>query len=115
MTLTEFMDRVNGDYDGLLERVMDDTDLAVMILKKFEKDSNYVRLSDTLDAGDVEGAFKAAHTLKGTAANLGLKDLYEASSACCEALRSGDLEGGRKLFSAVGPAYEEVISGLSEL
>ncbi len=39
-------------------------------------------------AGDLTGAFEAAHTLKGVAGNLGLTPLYEAVCAIVEPLRS---------------------------
>ena len=41
----------------------------------------------SLAAQDWETAFRASHTLKGVAQNLGMEHLYQVSSALCEAVR----------------------------
>lgn len=53
---------------------------------------------------DAETAFRAAHTLKGVALNLGLTDLAEAAAAMTEALR------GRTALPAETPALYKAVA-----
>jgi len=68
---------------GLLARLMEDEDLARKVARGFLDDvpKQIEALRNYLDAGDVEGAVRQAHTIKGASAN-----------ACGEALRAGALE-----------------------
>mgnify|MGYP000290853416 FL=1 len=56
------------------------------------------QLTQAMDAGDVETAFRAAHTLKGICANLGFKSLFEVSYEITEALRAGDMEQAKVMW-----------------
>ena len=45
---------------------------------RFLDDPSYENLVSALSSGDTQAAFRAAHTLKGIAANLGFNNLYVA-------------------------------------
>ena len=60
-------------------------------------------------------AFRAAHTLKGVAANMGLLRMQEAASALTEALRAGDMDSARALYPAVESICCQVRDGIEEL
>lgn len=47
-------------------------------------------------ARDAEGAFMAAHTLKGVSQNLGFDNLYEPAVVVTEALRGADAVDGAR-------------------
>ena len=64
--------------DGL-KRVMNNTKLYVRLLTKFKADTSLDELVSALEAGDMEKAQVAAHTLKGLAANLSLMELFKQS------------------------------------
>lgn len=63
--------------------------MASRFIRRFASDGSYDALTAALRAGQGQEAFRAAHTLKGVAANLGLERLCAAASALTEALRSG--------------------------
>ena len=67
------------------------------------------------DAGDVEAAFRAAHTLKGICANLGFKALFEVSYDITEALRAGDMEQAKVMWPGVQACYARVDNALNQL
>ena len=67
------------------------------MLKVFEN------LKKALEEENLEAAFRAAHTLKGVAQNMGFDNLAESSSVLTEALRS------RKVMP-----YAEQIEGVCE-
>ena len=75
-------------YEDVLKRLMNEARIQKFALM-FKKDPSMSQLTQAMDAGDVETAFRAAHTLKGICANLGFKSLFEVSYDITEALRAG--------------------------
>ena len=79
------------DWKDALSRVMQKRDLYCKLLRKFmemEQDSA-TRISVALRNGDVDTARQVAHTVKGTAANLGARALAAAALELEMALRGG--------------------------
>ena len=88
--------------DALLER----------LLGKFLDDPQYSALRAALEAGDVERAVSAAHTLKGVCGNLSMTDLYGLFIRQVDALRAGDLVLARGMMEEIVPAYEKVTAAI---
>lgn len=86
MTLQEFYTRIGGNYDDTLRRIPSEALVRKFVLK-YPNDPSFGQLKDALAAQDWETAFRASHTLKGVAQNLGMEHLYQVSSALCEAVR----------------------------
>ena len=97
MTTAEFYDYVGGDYDDVKYRFMKD------------------ELTAAVAAGNSEGAFRAVHTLKGVALNLGLSSLANACSAMTEAIRGRSEMCSPELYEAVRAEYARVRDGLDRL
>ena len=97
MTTAEFYDYVGGDYDDVKYRFMKD------------------ELNAAVAAGNSEGAFRAVHTLKGVALNLGLSSLANACSAMTEAIRGRSEMCSPELYEAVRAEYARVRDGLDRL
>lgn len=79
------------DWKDALTRVLNKRDLYVRLLKKFmetEQDAT-ARINAALQSGDIEAACRMAHTVKGTAANLGGKALAAAALELEMALKGG--------------------------
>lgn len=64
---------------------------------------------------DWESAFRAAHTLKGVAQNLGFDALYRAASALTEHLRGGQPLTEPQLLDATAAEHERVMSAIEAL
>ena len=83
--MAENIGEINGvvyvDQTEGLNRLMRNTKLYVKLLNKFKVDfaSKLDTLFNALEAGNNEEARVLAHTLKGTAANLSLTELYKQS------------------------------------
>ena len=88
MTIKECYEAMGGDYEDVLKRLMNEARIQKFALM-FKKDPSMSQLTQAMDAGDVETAFRAAHTLKGICANLGFKSLFEVSYEITEALSTG--------------------------
>lgn len=114
MIKRENLEAAGVDYEGALARFMGNEGLLARFLKKFLNDPNFLDLQGALDRGDAEGAFRAAHTLKGVAGNLSLSELYDKASKISEALRGGDLESAKGLMPDVQAAYQKIIDVLQD-
>ena len=79
-----------ADYTATMERFLQQEALYLRLLGKLFPCKELRLLGEALEAGDMAGAFDAAHTLKGVAGNLGLTPLYEALCAIVEPLRAGE-------------------------
>ena len=114
MTPQEFYKEVGGNYEEVLERLMDD-DFIIMFTKKFLEDTSFDDLTNALEAKDAEVAFRAAHTLTGVCQNLGLGRLYESSSVLTDVLRGYSLDGYEPLYEKVASDYKETIKAVEQL
>ena len=83
MTLKECYDALGGNYEDTVRRLYNEK-----FLFKFEEDPSFENLKKALEEENLEAAFRAAHTLKGVAQNMGFDNLAESSSVLTEALRS---------------------------
>jgi PAS domain S-box-containing protein len=81
------------DYQVLIERLMDDEELAGIIMKAFLSDipKQIGILKDYVTAGDPVGAGRQAHTIKGAAANVEGLILREIAFEMEKAGKAGEL------------------------
>lgn len=100
MTLQELYSEIGGDYQEVRGRLPSDKFIQKFVLK-FVDDKSYELLLSSLEQGDGEEAFRAAHTIKGMCQNLGFSRLMDSSSQLTEALRGG-------LSPEAGPLAERV-------
>ncbi len=92
MTVKECYDNIGADYEDVLGRLRKDERIQKFLLK-FLDDKSYELLCNSMDAGDMNEAFRAAHTLKGVCQNLSLTPLYRSSSVLADRLRDGQEYG----------------------
>ena len=113
MTVQECYNKMNGNYGEVLERLGMDRIIEKFLLK-FPKDESMNQLLDAIKDGDIEGSFKAAHTLKGVAANLAFTELQKATDALTEQLRPKNEQANPTLVAAVEKAYSNTIAAIEE-
>ena len=104
MTVQECYEKIGGDYEGVCERMMDEARVRKFALK-FLADKSYENLVEAYGSGNVEDAFRAAHTLKGVSQNLGFTRLFEVSDEITEAERLAQLKD----------VYDRTIDAVSQL
>lgn len=114
MELRDFYAEVGGDYEKVLKRIPLPSLLQGFIVK-FSNDPSYTELKEALEAADIEKAFAAAHTMKGTAANLGLDRLAEALSVLTEQLRNTSVLPEEQYAEAVDEIYQETLEKIKQL
>lgn len=115
MTLDEFYALVGGSVDEVMSRLQLER-LVRKYLGLFEQDDSYQQLTAAIASRNWEDVFRASHTLKGVAANLGLGDLYRASSDLCENCRGKEPDDSvDEQFEAVKVAYDKAKAAIDQL
>lgn len=110
MTIKECYEKIGGDYAQVEER-LPSPELIEKFVVKFQSDGSYQQLCETMEKGQAEDAFRAAHTLKSVCGNLSFIRLYESASQLTELLRNemGEIpEEAFKIMEDVKKNYELV-------
>ena len=107
-------ERIGADFDDVASRLGSPA-LVERFAGKFVQDDSFSQLEDALAARDAKAAFRAAHTLKGVAQNLGFPHLQTAASALTEHLRGDRPLTDRALLEDVVRAHSELTEALSRL
>lgn len=96
MTVQECYEQMGADYADVTSRLRTD-ERIVRFLGKVADDGSFSLLCASMQAHNMEEAFRAAHTLKGICMNLSLTKLFASANALTEALR-GRTEYGDDLL-----------------
>ena len=102
------------DVDDGVARFMGNDLLYEKFLVKFLEDGSMAQLNEQFRSGNLEGAFRAAHTLKGVTGNLSLKELFEKSAPIVETLRKGSAEGVEEGLEELNRCYDRLCRVIRE-
>lgn len=97
------------DVYDLTERLMGNMTLISRFMSRFPDDKNYGALVDSLEKGQYEEAFRAAHTLKGVCANLSMTELSKVVGEQTEYLRAGNIGEAQKLMPQISREYNAMV------
>ncbi|HSY58057.1 MAG TPA: response regulator [Terriglobales bacterium] len=99
------------DIEVALRQVEGDRDLLDEIVRIFadECPKTMIEIRNAIRAADLPFLERAAHTLKGSAANLGAIDVMESATKLEEYARIADLSGARIQFQSLGGALEKLL------
>ena len=114
MNLEKLYQEMGGDMADAVRR-LGSASAVERFLRMFAGDDTFAMLQAAMSAGDARRAFRAAHTLKGLAANLGLVQLGQAASALTEALRGSDMQCASALYPETAAAYREACAAIGDL
>lgn len=73
------------------------------------------RITSALEAGDAEGVFRAAHSLKSSSATIGAMGLSETCGQLETIGRQGALEGARELSQKIQSELHQVCVALNRM
>lgn len=113
MDLQELYDQIGGNYQETISRLPSEPMVKKFVLK-YPADPTYAQLQAAIAQKDWETAFRAAHTLKGVAQNLGFDRLYTAVFALTEQLRGGKPMQNEQDWLAVQQAQKTVLDGIAQ-
>lgn len=114
------LENAGADVDTAVNRFMGNEALYIKFLKKFEQDESFANIEKYVAEKNSEEIFKAAHTLKGVAANLGLDRIAQNASDVVEIFRGktqfDDAETSRldAIMENLRSTYEELIQIIQE-
>ena len=103
MTVQEFYDEVGGDYNEIMSRLRTE-DRIRKFAGMFTRDESYKALVQGINDGNVEEAFRAAHTMKGMCQNMAFTRLYKSSHEITEILRGNDIDSAKQMLDVVTAA-----------
>ncbi len=115
MTIAEFYENINGDYNAVMERMLNKEELIHRFLKKFLTDPTFSRLEETMATNDAKLIFSEAHALKGVVSNLGLKPLCDTVILLVETTRSGETDGTDEMFELLRLTYIETVALIEKI
>ena len=113
MTIENFYALTGGDYADTKLRFLTD-DRILRFVGKFPSDESFSLLKSSLAENNAETAFRAAHTLKGVASNLGFTSLFKVSSEITEVLRGGNTVAEEQ-FAELEKIYVLIIEHIKDL
>ena len=97
-----------ANVDEGLGRCMKNEAFYLRMVGMAIKDPNYERLEKTVEENDLQGAFEAAHALKGVLANLAITPLLTPVSELTEQLRTRTPGDYRPQVQEILAKYEEL-------
>lgn len=121
MTIKEFYDFIGEDYDDVIGRLRAESRVYKYVMK-YPDDKNFDLLISSMKEKNYADAFRAAHTVKGTALNFSFNSFAAIASEITEKLRNSedtaaieadpDLDG---LIAQASEKYEKIISGIKQI
>lgn len=115
MDLKTCYEQMAGDYEAVMGRLRQE-ERVVKFLRLFLADENFGLLTQSVAGEDWPTAFRAAHSLKGVALNLGLSALAKSASEMTECLRPGTpTQDPQPLYQAVKGDYEKTAAAIQAL
>lgn len=114
MTVEECYAALEGDYNEVFSRLRSEERITKFAVKLIE-DENFETLCQSLETGELETAFRAAHSLKGISKNFAFTKLCQSSSELTEALRRRNTELAKALLPQLCKDYHQTVAALSQL
>ena len=116
MTVQQCYQAFGGSYEEVISRLRSDERVVRFLLKVLD-DGSYKLLCDSIESGNADEAFRAAHTLKGVCMNLAITRLAISSSALTEALRDNRVISDNllPLLQQVKQDYELTVNSITQL
>jgi CheY-like chemotaxis protein len=104
------------DQSGVLERMMDDRDLATLVFETFLADIplQIEALQALLESGDAPASMRHAHSIKGAAANVGGERLRKAAAEMEQAARAGDLTAATDQMAELRARFLELQEAIKQ-
>ena len=116
MKLSSFYARCGGNYADAVARFQGEAPV-LRFLRMLPDDDSLSNLLDDVSRGDAPAAFRAAHTVRGIAQNLGLPRLASTAADLTECLRGQTVipPEAHVLCDTVRQSCDEILSLIAQL
>lgn len=120
--MLEIMDRKEDgkimawNVDGMMERMLHDVSIAEVIINLFLQDipSQIEKLSESIAEGNIKQIQYHAHSIKGSAANVGGEVMQTTASSIEEKAIEGNLDDIQRLQSSLETHFNELQNLLTD-
>ena len=109
MTLDDLRE-YGANVDEGLARCLGNEEFYLRLVASLKGDAGFDALKSALEAHDLEGAFAAAHSLKGSLGNLSLTPLYEPVYEITELLRTGTEMDYSEIMATIEKRRDELFA-----
>jgi len=109
MSLLEELKQNGCNIEEGLARLMNKADLYEKLLIKLPDSIEQQEVLPFFDSGDIEGAIKSTHSIKGVTGNLSVTPLYKAYTNIVDLLRAGKADEARKAYEDILPVQETIL------
>ncbi|NVN93186.1 MAG: response regulator [Desulfuromonadales bacterium] len=98
------------DRAGMMDRLMDDEDLALLVTESFQEDipRQIAALKEYLKTGNISESERQVHSIKGASANVGGELLREVAFAMETAAKAGDLNAIRSRMAELETEFDRL-------
>ena len=115
MDVKTFYEVIGESFEDVLSRLRKEDRIAKYV-RMFVADGSFADTVQGFESSDCEKAFRGAHTMKGTASNMGFTKLAKTASDLTEDLRPGAFtDKSRALLDALKVEYDAVIAAAKNL
>ena len=112
-SLEIMLKRIPGvDYETTVKRMSDNAAFYAALLRLFFNDDPPKRLAEALNKEDYERAAYEAHSMKGTAANLGLTEISRLADGVHINLKSGNITMATAMMTQLQQECE-IVNGIT--
>ncbi len=102
------------DYDGGVEKFMDEAELYERLLMEFPQDNTFDEAKECIEKGDYDGAAKAVHAMKSVTGTLSMNGLYRLCSRTVDFIRNGELQKADESFGETYSGYFKIVKGIEK-
>ena len=107
MTIDD-LKRFGANTEEGIHRCMGNENFYLRLVKMMPKDQNFCILYDSIEKGDLDSAFEAAHALKGALGNLSITSLYDPVLNITELLRARTSMDYTPLVAEIRSKHQEL-------
>ena len=108
MTLEEAAVRLQIDLDAALDRVVNNRELYIRLLKAIITETDMQQMENFRQEKDYVSLEDAVHSLKGSAGSLGITGLAQTADALVQTIRKKQYENIEHLFGTLQEEYEQL-------
>ena len=109
MNFDEFLNELHIDRELIQIRFSGMDHILERFLLRFPGDQSMDLMKQAISKNQTEEFERAAHTLKGLAANLGLDELSRLSADCVQLIRSNHIEAAKQQYPYILAEYNRII------
>jgi Hpt domain. len=100
--------RFGANTEEGIHRCMGNESFYLRLVKMMPKDQNFGILYDSIEKGNLDSAFEAAHALKGALGNLSITSLYDPVLNITELLRARTVMDYAPLVAEIKSKHAEL-------